>query len=208
MFRPIASPRLAHAALSGGAMSHGFLGATPDTRYTPFRGPEHTLQAMSENALGPHGEKSMLVRQFTEWVIRDVQPKDYLGEILAIRNCFVQPSPIRPGTPLFRYANDPRHVEMVKTPERMVREIVESGSCVLDCDDVSCMAATMCLLIGREVEFVAVGFEPGSLSHVGARAREPKSNTWIWLDGVAGPREHEAAKRTKNIMILGLKSLD
>jgi len=209
MFRPIvAPPTLAPAALHGVATPRGFLGASPDTKLTPFRGPEHTLQAMAEHALGPHGEKSMVVRQFTEWVIREVQPKDYLGELLAIRNIFVQPSPWKPGVALFRYANDPRHVEMVKTPERMVREIMENGSCVCDCDDYSCMAATMCLQIGREVELVAVGFEPGALSHVGIRAKEPKSNMWVWLDGVAGPREHEAAKRTKNTMILRLKSLD
>jgi len=205
---PNIDPRSIPTAFQPMGASLGMLGASPAVRLSQFRGPEHTLETMAQNALGPFGEKSMIVRQFTEWVIREVQPKDYLGELLAIRNIFVQPSPKRPTTPMFRYANDPRHVEMVKTPERMVKEIMEQGSCVCDCDDYSCMAATMCLQIGREVELVAVGFEPGSLSHVGIRAKEPKSNTWIWLDGVAGPREQEAAKRAKNIMILGLKSLD
>lgn len=160
---------------------------------------------MAQAALGPEGERSMLVRQFTEFVVRDVAPKDYLGEILAIRNCFVQWSPWRPGTPLFKYVNDPRHVEMVKTPERQVIEIMHQGCAVTDCDDSSTMAATMALHIGREVELVAMGFSPNSLSHVAIRVKEPKSSTWIILDGVAGPREREAAGRAREIAI---KSID
>lgn len=183
----------------------GFLGAPATTTYRPFRGPEDTLRAMADAALGPRGEKSMLVRGFTEWVLRDVWPKDYLGEIIAIRNVFVQLSPMRPGTPLFRYINDPRHVEMVKDPERQVLEIQEFGSTAVDCDDSATMAGTMCLEIGREVELVALGFAPGELSHVGVRAKEPKTGTWIWLDGVAGPREREAAGRATELLV---KSLD
>lgn len=147
----------------------------------------------------------MLVRMFAEYVVRDVAPKDYLGEILAIRNIFVQPSPFRPGTPLFKYVNDPRHVELVKTPERQVIEIMEHGCAVTDCDDSSTMAAALCLLIGREVELVAMGFKNRSLSHVAVRCKEPKSDQWIILDGVAGPREREAAGKAVEIAI---KSLD
>ena len=210
MYRPAAPllPAFRPVGPAAGSRALGFLGASPSVSLSAFRGPEHTMEAMAEHALGPYGEKSMLVRQFTEWVVREVQPKDYLGEILAVRNIFVQPSPWRPGAALFRYANDPRHVEMVKTPERMVREIMENGSTVMDCDEYACMAATMCLQLGREAEFVAIGFEPGSLSHVGMRAKEPKSNTWIWVDGVAGPREAEAIRRAKNVKILKVKSLD
>lgn len=159
---------------------------------------------MAAHALGENGEKHMLCRWFTEYVVQDVHPKDYLGEILAIRNCFVQASPWRPGVPLFRYSNDPRHVELVKTPRRMVEEIRERGNTVVDCDDIACMAACMCLQIGREVELVALGFEPKTLSHVGVRAKEPKSSRWIWLDGVAGPREREAAQRAKELLVLSL----
>lgn len=181
-----------------------FLGTEPKAVVGPFRGPKDTLELMARHALGPDGEQHMLCRWFTEYVVRDCHPKDYLGEILAIRNCFVQPSPWRPGVPLFRYANDPRHVELVKTPRRMVEEIRERGNTVVDCDDIATMAATMLLLIGREVELVALGFAPGSLSHVGVRTREPKSERWIWVDGVAGPREREAGQRAKELLVLSL----
>ncbi len=159
---------------------------------------------MAQLALGKHGEQNSTVRRYTEWVLRDTWPKDYLGELLAIRNSFVQPSPTRPYTALFHYANDNRHTEWVKSPERMVLEINQNGSTIVDCDDISTMAATMCLQIGREVEFIAMGFSPGHLSHVAVRAREPKTNRWILLDGVAGPREKEAAGKAKEILTRSL----
>lgn len=180
------------------------LGANPPTALRPFRGPEDTLRAMAEAALGARGEKSMLVRGFAEFLLRDVQPKDYLGEIIAIRNALVMQSPWRPGAPLFRYANDPRHVEMVKDPQRQVEEIQAHGSTVVDCDDEACMAACLCMIIGREVELVAVGFAPGELSHVAVRAKEPKTGQWIWMDGVAGPREREAARKATEILVWSL----
>lgn len=155
---------------------------------------------MAEVTLGDRGERSILVRRFTEWVLRDVWPKDYLGEIIAIRNCLVQPSPTLRGVPMFRYVNDPRHVEMVKTPERMVTEIMQYGTTQTDCDEQAVQAATMALQIGRHPQFVALGFAPGSLSHVACRVKEPKSDTWIWLDSVAGPRERDAASKAKEIL--------
>lgn len=155
-------------------------------------------------ALGHRGEKSHVVRQFTEWVIRDVTPKDYLGEILAIRNALVQPSPWKPGVPLFRYANDPLHVEWIKDPQRMVEEIHEHGTVICDCEESSTMAATMLLQLGRSPQFVAVGFAPRQLTHVGVRVIEPKSGKWIWIDSVAGPREREAAQRAVEVLTLSL----
>jgi hypothetical protein len=158
---------------------------------------------MERAALGARGEQSHRVRQFAEEVTRHVEPKDYLGEIIAIRNVFLQRSP-KTGAPLFRYMNDPLHVELVKDPERLITEVDQHGSTVADCDELACLAGTLCLVVGRVVEFVALGFAPRSLSHVGARVREPKSGQWIWVDAVAGPKEREAADRAKNVVFWSL----
>ena len=189
---------------SGAPASRDFLGTAPPTTVEAFRGPSDTLERMAAAALGPRGEQSIIVRQFTEWVLGGVQPKDYLGEILAIRNALVQPSPFVEGVPLFHYVNDPRHVELVKDPERQVTEIKERGFTMVDCDDISTMAATMALIIGRNVDLVAMGFEPGSLSHVAVRVQEPKTLKWIMVDGVAGPREKEAMGRAVELMVRSL----
>lgn len=173
------------------------VGPTPPARIVPFRGPDHTLERMEVAALGPRGEQSVKVRQFTEAVTRHLEPKDYLGEILAVRNVFLQRSPVT-GAPLFRYLNDPRHVELIKDPERLVAEVEAYGSTQADCDELTCLAGAMALCLGREVEWVAMGFQPGSLTHVACRVREPKSGRWIFVDAVAGPREREAMTRAKN----------
>lgn len=180
------------------------LGSLPAASISGFRGPEDTLRLMTMHALGPHGEQSMLVRHFTTWVVGHVWPKDYLGEILAVRNVFVQPSPWRPPLPLFKYSNDPRHVEVVKHPERQVIEIFENGYTVVDCDEIALMAGTMLLQLGRQIEWVALGFRPGELTHVGVRCQEPKSGRWIWIDAVAGPREADAARAATNVLIWGV----
>lgn len=169
----------------------------------PFKGPKDTLRAMARIALGARGEQSHVVRQYTEGVMRDLWPKDYLGEIIAIRNSFLQQSPTRPGR-MWRYMNDPRHVEWIKDPQRMVEEVHQYGSTVVDCDELALMGATMALQLGREVEFVAVGFAPRALTHVGFRVKEPKSGRWIWVDPVAGPREREAAATAKEVLFWSL----
>lgn len=187
---PAAAPRRPQGVV-------GAFGAPAPYAVKPFSGAEDTLRSMADAALGPRGEQSFPVRQFAEWIVRDVAPKDYLGEIVAVRNAFVQPSPMRPGSALVRYTNDPLHVELVKDPERLVDEIAAHGSTLADCDEIVCLAGTCLLQLGREVEWVALGFGSGpgaQLTHVGLRAKEPKSARWIWLDGVAGPREREAAQ--------------
>ena len=180
--------------------NYSFLGAAPPVTTRPFRGAKDTLALMANLALGDRGERSILVRRFTEWVVRDVCPKDYLGEIIALRNILVQPSPVRPGTPIFRYINDPRHVELVKDPQRMVEEIMNFGTTAVDCDEQALMCATMAMQLGRRPQFVALGFAPNTLTHVACRVQEPKTNEWIWMDSVAGPREREAAERAQEIL--------
>jgi hypothetical protein len=182
-----------------------FLGAMPSSFVVrPYTGPRNTLDKMAEDALGPNGEQSFEVRRFAEWVVGQLWSKDYLSELLAIRNVFVQPSPVMPWVPMFRFTGDPVHVEFLRTPARMIRDVMANGTVTADCDETTCLAAAMCLTIGREVELVAMGFAPRSLSHVAVRVREPKSRQWILLDGVAGPREREAAGKAVELMFKSL----
>ena len=122
----------------------GMLGNFPErVKFGPFKGPKDTLRSMERLTLGPRGEQSHVVRQFTEWATQDVFPKDYLGEIIAIRNVFLARMPVPgakpdakgrvPTRPLFRYMNDPRHVEWIKDPQRQVEEIHQSGVTTVDC---------------------------------------------------------------------------
>jgi hypothetical protein len=157
------------------------LAANPPHHLSGFHGHPDTLREMVRAAQGPRGEKSLLVRRMTEQVIRQVQPKDYLGEILAIRYWV---------TEKVRYTNDPLHIELVRDPQALIEEILAHGTVTADCDEIALLIATMCLQIGRVAEFVVVGFgAAGQYSHVFARVQEPRSGAWIVVDSVAGTDE-------------------
>ena len=144
-------------------------------------------------AKGPRGEQSLLVHSMKNSIVRDLQPKDYLGEMLAIRNFAIE---------YIRYSNDATGVEQVQDPQRLCEQIRDYGRAVGDCDDLALWIATMCRQLGRDTQFVIVGFgRPGHYSHVFARAKEPKSGQWIVLDPVAGTNEGSMLRRVTTFQI-------
>lgn len=158
----------------------------PATRQR-FRGPEHTIVEMRKAVMGPRGEGSVVVHNAVSSLIRKLQPKDYLSEILAVRHFVAEK---------VRYKNDPVGVEYVQDPQRMLEDIAQHGSTTGDCDDGSTLMAAMTRCLGRETEWITVGFgPPGKYSHVFTRAREPKSKQWIVLDPVAGTEENRMLAR-------------
>jgi hypothetical protein len=100
------------------------LADSPPTTHAPFRGPDDTLRLMVQLALGDRGERSVLVRSLKDSIVREIQPKDYLGEILAVRNFAAEK---------VRYSNDATGVEQVQDPQRTVEQILEYGKAVGDC---------------------------------------------------------------------------
>lgn len=147
-------------------------------------------------AKGLRGEQSSLNRSLKSSIIRELQPKDYLSEILAIRNF---------AADHIRYANDALSVEEVQDPERISDQIVQYGKAVGDCDDGSLWIATMGRLLGRVSQFVIVGFgKPGHYSHVFTRIKEPKSGKWIVCDPVAGTNESAMLHKVTTFQIFDL----
>lgn len=164
-----------------------------------FTGAPDTLRAMIEAAQGLRGEKSMVVRYLVDQVVRNIHPKDYAGEIVAIRNW---------AATFLRYTNDPLHVELVKDPERLVEEFYQHQLAVADCDEIATWIATAALQVGRHSQFVAVGFgESGTYTHVFARVLEPRTNNWIVCDPVAGTAEREMLSRVRTYQIWSLDEL-
>ena len=153
----------------------------PPYRLSRFSGHPDTLRAMVRAVQGPRGEQSYLVREVLEDIIRDVQPKDYLGEILAVRYWVAEH---------VHYVNDPLHVEMVKDPQRIVEEILRTGKAIEDCDGYTVLNSCFALLLGRVSEACVVGFgAAGQYAHVFSRVQEPRTNQWIVCDQVAGTDE-------------------
>jgi transglutaminase-like putative cysteine protease len=169
------------------------LSATPPHTLRPFWGAQTTVDTMLEQIRGPRGERSLKLRSLTEAVIRHLKDKDYLSEILAIRN-FVATH--------VRYVNDPLTTEWVKDPERLADEILAYGRTAADCDEIASLIAAMLRQVGREADIVVVGFgRAGSFSHVFARGKEPKTSKMIVCDPVAGTDELSMLRRVKTYKI-------
>lgn len=159
----------------------------PPHKLAGFTGAPDTMRAMVGIAQGPQGEASVLVRRTTESIVREIHPKDYLGEALAIRYWVTERA---------RYTSDPIHIEWIVSPERAVRDILEHGKATLDCDEIALLIATMCLQVGRVAEFMVVGFgAPGDFAHVFCICKEAKGGGDLILDPVAGTGERQMAKR-------------
>jgi hypothetical protein len=151
---------------------------------------------MVSAAQGDRGERSMVVRGLLDELVAQMQPKDYAGEVVAVRNWVAE---------FIRYSNDPLHVELVKSPQTLVEEVMQRGVGVGDCDDLACLIATLCLQLGRDCQFIPCGFdEPGHYSHVFVRVQEPRTRQWIVCDPVAGTGERQMCERIKTYQIWSL----
>lgn len=169
------------------------LAQVPPHTISPFSGPQDTIATMIKQIKGARGERSVLVRQVLEDIIRYVQPKDYLSEILAVRYWVAEH---------LRFSNDPRGVEWVRDPQRLVEEVLQYGITRADCDEIAELIATFGLQLGRDADLVTVGFgKAGSYSHVFARIKEPKSNQFIVTDPVAGTTEADMLRRVTTYKI-------
>ncbi len=154
---------------------------SPPTVLKPFNGPQDTVRLMIQMCIGPRGERSTLVREMKNHIVRDLQPKDYLSELLAVRHFAAEKC---------KYSNDALTVEQVQDPQRTCEQIIQHGKAVIDCDEIALFIAALTRQLGRETEFITVGFgAPGHYAHVFTRAKEPKSGKWIVLDPVAGTDE-------------------
>jgi len=170
--------------------------ATRPVTLSGFSGAPDTLREMVDAAQGDRGERSVVLRALVEEITAGIWPKDYVGEILAIRNFAAEH---------IRYINDPQHVELVKSPQTIAEEFFERGIAVGDCDDIGCFISSSHLQLGRNCQIVAVGFGPaGHYTHVFERCQEPRTGVWVICDPVAGTREREMARRATTWQIWSL----
>jgi transglutaminase-like putative cysteine protease len=121
------------------------------------------LKAMRE--LARKGKSNPNVFDLSRHIVKNVRPKDWAGEVSAV---------FRWVRDNIRYVKDPHNLETLHTPQK----ILEYGQG--DCDDQSILLATLLETIGHPARFVAVGFAPGTFSHVYVETKI--GNRWIPLD--------------------------
>jgi hypothetical protein len=184
-----------------------------------YRGTPQTVREMFRIADGERGQKSFALRERVEDIIRYVRPRDYWSEILAVYYWTCGPQ--------FRYTRDPRKVEQVKDPLRILWEIDNYGSTLIDCDEFATFLRASIGSIGGRSRIVTVGFRPtngkspnprlfedpafrlmssphprlpGPFTHVFAQAAKG-SGGWVTVDPVAGPRTPRMHQRVKQYRI-------
>lgn len=156
----------------------------------PFRGADHTVALIKRYAL--EAQSNPRVRLLAEEIVSDLNSKDYLSEIAAVYYFILENT---------RYANDPRTVELVRRPERIIAEMESGKTPSLDCDDMVVILAALLLSLGREVRVVTVAFQKAvykgkvQYSHVYLQAREPRSGQWLVLDPVAAEETQKMLSR-------------
>ncbi len=191
-----------------GSLGGGWVGqaSSQPTKTHAYRGVSDSLGEMKRAILSPRGAMSPMVRFTAEDIIRDVSPKDYLSECLAVRywvNSHID------------YTRDPAHVEWIRDPQALLEAIAKSPrkKVKADCDEFSSLCSGLWLALGNTVELVTVGFEPPPAedSHVFARCLVPKTDgrknappAWIVCDPVAGSREASMLTRYVTFHTFGL----
>ena len=103
--------------------------------------------------------------------------------------------------------NDPRTIELVRRPERVVAELISGKVPSLDCDDTTCLIAALALAMGREARVCTVAFRTSyykgekQYSPVYCQVKEPRTSQWITLDPVAAEETRAMLGRVKEIKI-------
>lgn len=163
----------------------------------PYRGTDHTVGRMIDLVKGSTGERSLKVRRHTEQLVSNVRPKDYSSEMIAICRWWGNAG---------RYTRDPVHVEMLRSPDRLIDDAL-SGKLSIDCDEFATAIGAGCLSIGCPIQFVTVGFkasapgEPKIHTHVFVRGQDPRTKQWWVLDPVAGRKVANMLKRVKQFTV-------
>ncbi len=169
----------------------------------PFRGAPHTVLHIKRAALD--AQQYYPLRLLAERIVGFLGSKDYLSEILAVYYWVLDN---------VRYANDPRTVELVRSPKEILRRLKAALRAFgggwrpsLDCDDMVTLLVALFLVLGREVRIVTVAFRrityrgQRQYQHVYIQVREPRSGQWIVLDPVAADTTGTMLKRVKAVKI-------
>jgi transglutaminase-like putative cysteine protease len=166
-------------------------------RTIPYTNTGRTVQEMERLIKSPRGELSLELRQTVEEIVRHVRERDKRSQLAAIYHWF---------RPRYSFFEDPRQVEQVSDPMRVIEEIRRTGRFIGDCDDASTFLAAAPRTIGIKTYLVRVGFRPprgdglsGPYTHVLAVGVD-QHKTSIVLDPVADRRTGRMVQAAKQVV--------
>lgn len=125
------------------------------------------------------GSTSPIVRRAAVAIASTVAPRDYAGQLAAIRRWVAQH---------VSFLRDPEGTELLHTPDLLVRSILANGMIHVDCDDVAILASAIGKSIGLLARIVTVAFQdpqrtPAPYAHTWAELSSPiDSPRWVEMD--------------------------
>lgn len=127
-----------------------------------------------------------IVRGTAVAIVRSVVPRDRSGQIAAIR-AFL--------TERVQFLRDPVGVELLHSPDWMLREVASRYYVTVDCDDVAILGAALGKAAGIKARFVAVAFyDPVA----------PYSHVWTELFDGSKWRELDVTRKSQDLADKGI----
>lgn len=121
-----------------------------------------------------------IVRRTVSRIVQGITPNDYLAQACAVREWVAHST---------SFLRDPAGVELLHTPEWLIRTIFTHGQAQVDCDDVAILAGALMGAIGWSVVLVTVAFlDSHGLSHVYCSASPPtvafvdSTGEQVWIE--------------------------
>lgn len=135
-------------------------------------GTGRTVERM--RALIRQGGANPIVRRVAQRVVAGVDGRDAARQAGVIRS-WLQST--------FRFLRDPNGVELLHTPDFLLRELQANGYIQGDCDDVAILGGALGLAVGLAAQIVTAGFEgpTGPMAHVWVELAGPGAS-WQDLD--------------------------
>ena len=142
------------------------------------RGVAQTCDAMA--AMIRASIATPIVRRAVSQLVITVAPNDYSGQACAVRRWIAAST---------QFLRDPAGVELLHSPEWLLRTIFTTGCAQVDCDDVAILAGALMGAIGWSVNLVTVAFlDSRTFSHVYCSATPPsdafvdRSGEQVWIE--------------------------
>lgn len=128
------------------------------------------------------GVAQPLVRETVTEIVGGLGPNSFIDQIYAVREWCAQH---------VHFLRDPSGVELLHSPEWLLRTIHANGAAYVDCDDAAILAGSLCGAVGMQVALVTVAFldNAAPFSHIWASASPPVAfldttgkQQWMELD--------------------------
>ena len=135
-----------------------------------------------------------LVRRVATDIVRDLDPRDPVGHVHAIRDYVDQHS---------QFLRDPDGVELLHGPVWQLRQLLTRGRVLVDCDDIAMLTAALGGAIGLKARFVVVGFggPHAPYRHVWTELRSPVPGApWVDMDLTRAAQDLDTMPVTRRLI--------